>query len=157
MKREYLVHPVLIFGVLSICGYAFLNLFKNHKIFISYYYRNDSKYKNILKAWSSNKEFDMSFDDMSADISINSDNDSSIKRVLSKKIKEADVFVILIGEATHKRKWIVWEINKAKQLKKKIIAVKLNNSYKTPRELLSSDVIWSKSFRYKSIMDAINR
>lgn len=49
------------------------------KIFISYDYDNDKKSKNLLKAWDANENFDFSFSDQSADVSINSTNASTIK------------------------------------------------------------------------------
>ena len=51
------------------------------KVFISYDYVNDRHYKNLLLAWDSNKQFDFSISDYSADVSINSTKASAIKSV----------------------------------------------------------------------------
>ena len=40
------------------------------KVFISYDYNNEKKYKNLLLAWDANSYFDFSFEDISVDVSI---------------------------------------------------------------------------------------
>lgn len=125
------------------------------KIFISYDYTNDKHYKNLLLAWDANKLFDFSIHDHSADVSINSTNANAIKSVLSRYINEATYFLIIIGEKTHKSSWVKWEIEKAVELGKKIVAVKTDRSNISPDELLGVGASWAMSFTYKAIVDAI--
>ncbi|MDH5572065.1 MAG: TIR domain-containing protein [Gammaproteobacteria bacterium] len=124
------------------------------KIFISY--DNDKHYKNMLKAWDANGTFDFSFDDHSADISINSNDAAAIKRAISAKINNATYFLCIVGEKTHSSNWVSWEIDKAVELNKRIIAVKTSSTNTTPSELLGIGASWAMSFTEASITSAIN-
>ena len=90
------------------------------KIFISYDYDNDKHYKNLLLAWDQNDEFDFAFSDHSADVSIQSTNADAIKRAISAKINSATHFLCIVGAETCTSGWVTWEIDKAKELKKKL-------------------------------------
>lgn len=126
------------------------------KIFISYDYDNDKNYKNILKAWDANKTFDFSFDDHSADVSINSTEATAIKRSISAKINSATYFLCIVGKKTHSSSWVKWEIGKAVGLNKRIVAVKISSTNPTPTEILGVGAKWAMSFTEASITSAIN-
>lgn len=126
------------------------------KIFISYDYDNDRHYKNLLKAWDANGTFDFSFHDHSADVSIQSTNATAIKRAISAKINNATYFLCIVGEKTHKSGWVKWEIDKAVELNKKIVAVKTGTSNTTPDKLYGVSATWAMSFTESSIKTAIN-
>lgn len=125
------------------------------KIFISYDYDNDRNYKNMLLAWDKNQDFDFGFSDQSADVSIDSTDAASIRRAISAKINEATYFLCLVGKHTHASKWVGWEISKAVELKKKIVAVKVDSTNTTPSGLLNVGVKWAMSFTFDSIKKAI--
>jgi len=126
-----------------------------NKVFISYDYENDKHYKNLLLAWDKNSEFDFSFYDESVDVSVDSDDVAAIMRVISAKINNADYFLCLIGEHTYKSKWVNWEIKKAIELEKKIVAVKIDNNYTSPSSILDVGASWAKSFTLDSIKNAV--
>lgn len=50
-------------------------------------------------------------------------SDRTIKRLLRMKMAWASTVVVLIGKETHKRPWVDWEIDKAKELGKSIVGV----------------------------------
>lgn len=127
------------------------------KIFISYDYDHDKHYKNLLLAWDANKEFDFSFYDQSVDVSIDSDDAAAIKRVISARINASTYFLCIVGKYTHKSGWVVWEIDKAVELKKKIVAVKTSKDNESPSELLGIGAEWALSFTFDSIKNAIGR
>jgi hypothetical protein len=127
------------------------------KIFVSYDYDNDKNYKNMLLAWDANKKFDFSMYDHSVDVSVNSTNAAAIKRVISARINEATYFLCIVGSKTHKSGWVAWEIAKAVELKKKIVAVKIDSSYTSPAGLLGVGASWAMSFTYDSISNAIDK
>jgi hypothetical protein len=53
-----------------------LRLFTDKKkIFVSYYYDADKRYKNMLRAWSENDKFNIEFEDVSADVAVKSASD----------------------------------------------------------------------------------
>jgi len=72
------------------------------------------------------------------------------------KIKKSDVFLCLIGEHTYKSEWVAWEIEKAKELNKKILAVKIEKHYFTPTNLFGIGAKWALDFSKASILDVIN-
>jgi hypothetical protein len=126
------------------------------KVFISYDYDKDKHYKNLLLAWDGNKLFDFSIHDHSADVSINSVDAIAIKRVISRYINEATYFLIIVGEKTNRSTWVKWEIEKAIELGKKIVAVKTDRENISPDALLGIGASWAMSFTYDSISKAIN-
>jgi len=125
------------------------------KIFISYDYDNDKQYKNLLLAWDKNSEFDFGFSDQSADVSIQSADAAAIKRAISAKINAATYFLCLVGSKTSKSSWVTWEIEKAKDLKKKLVAVKISSGNTTPSGLLNAGTSWAMSFTFDAIKKAI--
>lgn len=125
------------------------------KIFISYDYDNDKHYKNLLLAWDKNSEFDFSFYDTSVDISVDSTNAAAVRRVVSARISNSTYFLCIVGKHTHKSGWVAWEINKAVELKKKIVAVKTAKDNKAPSEILGVGAEWALSFTFESIKNAI--
>ena len=126
------------------------------KIFISYDYDNDKHYKNLLKAWDANGAFDFNFNDQSADVSINSTNAAVIKRAISAKISNAIYFLCIVGEKTYNSSWVKWEIDKAVELNRRIVAVKTKSTNTTPNELLGVGATWAMSFSEDGITNAVN-
>jgi hypothetical protein len=126
------------------------------KIFISYDYDNDKNYKNMLLAWDKNDEFDFTFSDNSADVSIESTNAEAIKRAISAKINSATHFLCIVGSKTSTSRWVTWEIDKAKELKKKLVAAKIASDNKTPSGLLNAGASWAMSFTFNAIKKAID-
>ena len=127
------------------------------KIFIGYDYYNDKHYKNLLLAWDSNREFDFALSDQSADVSIQSTNALAIKRAISAKINSATYFLCLVGKNTSRSSWVAWEIEKAKELKKKLVAVKISSGNTTPSELFGTGASWAMSFTFNAIKKAVEK
>ncbi len=127
------------------------------KIFISYDYDHDKHYKNLLLAWDKNNEFDFSFYDTSVDVSVDSTDAAAISRVISARINNSTYFLCIIGKLTHKSSWVAWEIDKAVELKKKIVAVKTAKDNESPSVILGIGAEWALSFTFESIKNAIDR
>jgi len=125
------------------------------KVFISYDYDNDKHYKNLLVAWDKNSEFDFGFSDQSADVSIQSTDAAAIKRAISAKINAATYFLCLVGAKTSQSSWVSWEIDKAKELKKRLVVVKISSGNTTPIGLLNAGASWAMSFTFDAIKKAI--
>lgn len=126
------------------------------KVFISYDYDNDKHYKNLLLAWDANKDFDFSFNDQSVDVSVDSNDAAVIKRVISSKINQSTYLLCIVGKYTYKSEWVAWEINKALELKKIIVAVKTDRENTTPHVLYGIRAKWAMSFTLESIKKAID-
>jgi hypothetical protein len=52
--------------------------------------------------------------------------------------------------------WQWWEIEKAKELSKKLIAVKIAKDNPTPTPLLNAGATWALSFTVDGVLKAIN-
>ena len=126
------------------------------KVFVSYDYDNDKNYKNMLLAWDKNSDFDFNMSDQSADVSINSTDAAAIKRAISAKINNATYFLCLIGKKTYKSDWVKWEIEKALELEKRIVAVKISSDCTSPDEILGVGASWALSFTFDAIKKAID-
>jgi len=127
------------------------------RLFISYDYDNDKHYKNLLVAWDKNSEFDFSFYDESVDVSVDSTNAAVIKRVIAAKIGGATHFLCLVGKATHTSRWVKWEIEKAKELERMLVAAKIDRENTSPSGLIDAGVSWAMSFSFDSIKKAVER
>ena len=126
------------------------------KVFISYDYDNDKHYKNLLLAWDANKQFDFYLYDQSVDISVDSTDAAAIKRVISARINASTYFLCIVGKQTHKSGWVAWEIDKAVELKRKLVAVKTARSNEAPRMLYAVGASWALCFTFDSIKNAID-
>ncbi len=128
------------------------------KVFISYDHSEDLRYKNLLKAWDANGNFDFEFDQRSPDEPIDSFNASIVKQSLTRMMMQADYLLVIVGEKSYQSKWMHWEINRAKQsdTKLKLAAVKIDNSYTTPTGLLNCGTSFARSFTESGIIEALN-
>ena len=133
---------------------SFWDLFRD-RVFISYDYDHDSKYKNLLVAWAANKQFSLAFYDSSVDVSVNSDKAGPVKRVISQRIRGSDYLLCIIGKYTHRSPWIAWEIEKAKELNIPLVGVKIARTNKPPKGMLASNASWANTFKLESIRKAI--
>src|SRR5690625_4325203 len=129
------------------------------KLFVSYRADDEgTKYKNTLVMWSKNDNghFDIKFEDTSVGVSINSEDATYIKSKIKGKIKESNTILVLVGKETHKSDWVEWEIDRAVDLNKKLVVVKIKNSYQPPSNIFGKGATWAKSFNYESIKKAID-
>ena len=86
---------------------------KTYSIFISHCWDyNDSliNLKNLL-----NKEDGLvaSYEEVTVDAPINSEDEKYIKRVLKARISASDVFIVVAGMYTAHSDWMKWELDKA--------------------------------------------
>jgi len=129
------------------------------KIFISYDHSEDAHYKRLLDAWDTNTNFEFEFDNRSPSVAIDSNQASAIKAALTKKMKDAQYLLVIVGKKTYTSKWVNWEIERAKQsdIKLKLAAVKLDREYTSPSGLLGVGTSWAYSFTQDSIISALNK
>lgn len=136
------------------------------KVYISFDYDNDRQYKYLMEAWTLNPNLEFKFSDKSAH-EIKSDNISRVKAGLTQYIKDATHLLVIVGKEANKKhpdsnligdiNWINWEINTAKELNKKLVALKLNSLYESPDAIINSGAAWAMSFKLDSIIDALSR
>ena len=125
------------------------------RIFVSFDYDNDRHYKNLLLAWDKNKEFDFEFYDGSLRDSIDSTNATYIKSKIKPLIDKATHLLCIVGQECANNNWIKWEVQTAVDLKKKLIAVKVEKACTSPAVLLNNGAKWALSFNFDAIKAAI--
>lgn len=91
-----------------------MNDIPRHKVFISYYHKEDQSYKDYLLRLN---EFYNIFDDYSVrenDVDDTNMSDEQVRcEIRDKYIRNASVLVLLCGEKTRTRKHVDWEIHAA--------------------------------------------
>ena len=134
------------------------------KVLVCFDFEKDRHYKYLMDAWDANDNFDLNFNDVTPS-EIQSDSISVIKGNLTKKINLADVTVVLVGkDATklHKDRyaigydnWQIFEIEKSKENKNKIVVVYLDSKYEAPDACYGCGASWVYSFNEADIVKAI--
>ena len=62
----------------------------------------------------------------------------------------------IVGEKTYKNSWVKWEISKAVELGKKIVAVKIDSANTLPSEIVAVGASLATSFNFALIKAAID-
>ncbi|MCA4793915.1 TIR domain-containing protein [Myroides odoratimimus] len=97
---------------------------KKHNIFISHYYKDDDKVQDLKK-----RLIDSGYDvrNYSVDSTKHKDgrtpSKAVIERYLKARIAASSTFVCVIGDKTHTRPWVDFEIKEAIKQGKKIIGI----------------------------------
>lgn len=135
------------------------------KVFVSFDYENDRRYKFLLEAWDANPNFDFIFKDETPR-EIQSYDISRIKAALTAKINNATYTLVIIGKEANKlhkdwqkigfRNWINFEIHQSKLNKNKIVAVKIDYTYESPEEIINEGASWAYSFTQEAVLKALN-
>ena len=128
------------------------------KVFVSYDHSEDVHYKELLRAWDANTDFEFEFELRSPNVAIDSNDASVIQAALTKKMKESDYILVIIGEKSYSSKWMKWEINLAQQVdtKLKFAAVRIKSTNTLPSGLPDYTSI-TNGFTLDGIADALNK
>ena len=134
------------------------------KVLVCFDFEKDKRYKYLMNAWDANDNFDLNFNDVTPD-EIKSNSISVIKANLTKKINQADVTIVLVGEDATKRhkdwreigydNWQIFEIEKSKDNDNKLVVVFLDSKNEAPSECYGCGAEWVYSFNEKEIVQAI--
>lgn len=134
------------------------------KVLVCFDFEKDRHYKYLMNAWDANDNFDLSFNDVTPD-EIQSNSFSVIKANLTKKINQADITLVLVGQDATKRhkdwreigydNWQIFEIEKSKANYNKLIVVYLDSNYEAPDACYGCGAKWVRSFNEADIVDAI--
>lgn len=135
------------------------------RVFVSFDYENDKRYKFLLQAWDANPNFDFCFSDLSSQ-EINSWSIPVIKQKLSEKINEATYTLVIVGEEANKqhkdhreigyKNWLNCEIAKSKEHRNRLVGVKIDKTYESPEQLFNAGACWAMSFTQEAIFKALN-
>jgi hypothetical protein len=125
---------------------------KSKNVFISHYHKDD-EYVQRLKSRFLEKGYQLknsSIDSTKHKPRDKKPSDAVVKRLLRMRINWAGVFICLIGDRTHTREWVNYEIQQAREKGKKIIGIYAHGSKKAdlPEEL---DISGNMLFGWNSI------
>jgi hypothetical protein len=79
----------------------------------------------------------------------------SYKEALAQRIRAASGLLCVLGAESSTNGWMEWEIKKADQLGKRIIAVRINRDVAVPELLSDLGATCAMSFTYEGIRRAI--
>jgi hypothetical protein len=127
-----------------------------NKVFIGYDYDHDKAFKDRLLGWDVNKEFDFSAYDRSFGVAVDSPEAAAIKQDLTARIGDSSHFLCIVGKETYRSVWMAWEIRKAVELKKKLVAAKTDSTHNSPTAMQGVGASWSTTFTFDSIKKAVN-
>lgn len=129
-----------------------------HTVFVSYDHERDRHYRYMLDAWGENGGFEFTYHRRSPSKRIKSDSDASVKRVLTRQMKSAQILLVLVGEGTKDSDWVRWEIRRATSpdVNLRVSAVKLGN-FRSPSELRGIGTSWATRFARDPIIAALQK
>lgn len=137
---------------------------RKKRVFISYDYDNDRRYRYLLSALNANSGSDIEFEDRTPG-EIQSSNVASIKRALARRINDSNYTLVIIGKYANsyhtdraeigERNWQWWEIKRAGEASHKFIAVKIDRTNSTPEPLYNVGAKWAYAFDVAPILKAI--
>jgi hypothetical protein len=126
-------------------------------IFVSYDYENDGYYKDILVTWSKHPDFvHLRVNEQPVTVPVDSEDAEPLKRLISAKISAATGFLCVVGAKTCTNGWVEWEIKKAVELGKRIIAVRITRDCTAPEVLSDVGATCALSFTFEGIRRAID-
>jgi len=107
----------------------------NKRVFISFHVDDESQVE-LLRHQAKDERFDIEF----IDYSIKEPFDEKWKTQCTERIKQSSIFIVMIGPETHKREAVLWEINKAYELGKKVIGVRIyrDKNHRVPQPLIDN-------------------
>ncbi|MFH1311507.1 MAG: TIR domain-containing protein [Nanoarchaeota archaeon] len=97
------------------------------RVFISFHMENEAQV-GLLRHQATSDKFNLEF----TDYSVKEPFDGNWKRKCEERINQSSVFLCMIGAETYKRPSVLWEINKAYELGKKVIGVRIHKDRKDP-------------------------
>ena len=108
----------------------------NKRVFISFHMEDEAQVE-LLRQQAKDDRFDIEF----VDYSIKEPFDEKWKTRCTERIRQSSVFICMIGPETYQRDAVLWEINKAYELGKKVIGVRIyrDQNHKIPQPLLDNN------------------
>ena len=136
------------------------------KVFVSFDYDNDRRYKHLLQAWSANPKFEFVFRDMTPG-EIDTYDIGRIKAGLTAKINDSDYTLVIVGQyanSLHRhheligfRNWINFEVHQSIEAGNRIGVVRLDANYVTPEQLQYTRYYWITGFTEQNVVDVLDK
>lgn len=122
------------------------------RVFLSFV-EEDLDLVNLFRGQAKNKNSSLEFSDYSVQEPYDSNNAAYIRSKIRERIAAASVTICLIGNDTHKSKWVNWEIAASDDAKNVIFGVRLHSS--AARDMPPQALIDLKRPVYNWDIDAI--
>ncbi len=127
------------------------------EVYLSYDHENDGYYRDVLVTWSKMPGFAQFWvDDEPPSIAVDSVQAEPVKLALAKRIAAASGLLCVVGAKSHESGWTEWEIKKADEFGKRIIAVRINRDFSFPELLSDVGATCALSFTFEGIRRAID-
>lgn len=100
------------------------------RVFISFHMEDEAQI-NLLRQQAKNEQSDIQF----TDYSVKEPFDEKWKTQCAERINRTSVVIVMVGPETHQREAVNWEINKAYELNKKVVCVRIyrDENHKIPQ------------------------
>lgn len=103
---------------------------------------------NLLRAHAKNENSDIEFNDHCVRAPYDSDRADYIKRRIEERISRASYTLVYLSDHVAQSSWVTWEVQRSKELGKKVIAVHAGTSFEGTRPTWLDDggvkvVAWS--------------
>lgn len=111
-----------------------------YSIFVSYKFE-DNKYLEIIKKWGIEQRFgkEITITSEKEDVRINGTD--AIKRHLNQFLNGMAILLVLVGQDSHNRPWVDYEVNYALQHHKKIILVQIPKTNGGPPKMVKTRIV----------------
>ncbi|MCX6843910.1 MAG: toll/interleukin-1 receptor domain-containing protein [candidate division WOR-3 bacterium] len=127
------------------------------RIFLSYDHENDGNLKDVLVTWSKQPGFaHFSLYEQPVTVPVDSGAAEPLKRAIAERIGAASGFLCVVGTKTFGNPWVEWEIKKADELGKRMVAVRVNRDCTVPEVLSDVAATCAMSFTFEGIRKAID-
>jgi len=127
------------------------------QVYLSYDHENDGYYKDVLVTWSKMPGFAHFWvNDQPPAVPVDSEDAEPIKQVLAKRMGSASGLLCVVGAKCATHGWMEWEIRKADELGKRIIAVRANRECEVPELLSDVGATCALSFTFEGIRRAMD-
>ena len=113
----------------------YINRESSKRVFISFHMEDEAQVQ-LLRQQAKDERYDIEF----IDYSVKEPFDEKWKTQATERIEQSSVFFVMIGPETYKRDAVIWEINKAYELRKKVVGIRIykNKNHQVPEPLLKN-------------------
>jgi hypothetical protein len=127
------------------------------QVYLSFDHENDGYYRDVLVNWSKMPGFaQLWINDEPPAVPVDSPGAEPVKQALAKRISAASGLLCVVGATSSTNDWMAWEIKKADELGKRIIAVRINRDCAVPEMLSDMGATCAMSFTFEGIRRAID-
>lgn len=129
---------------------------KNYSVFISHRWDYNGQLVSLKDLLNNESGLIASYEEVTVDQPINSQNANYIKTVLKRKILDSDVFIVVAGMYTAYSDWMEWEINTAVNNGVPILGIRPRSAQRIP-SLVSDNAGAIVGWYTPSIVNAIRQ